>query len=189
MCPVALALLSCSRSTHNLVCNGLNRQHRARPSTAGRIKSAVCTASVSLEWSSSTAVLWQNGDDLAMWLPCLECVSSKWMWRCLQHWLGDSRMHRDAVVSSCPRDTRLGVQSQRVEALKLKEEMEMRYAEAHKAWDRNDRSLSEQLMQRVNALPVFEVCSWFLVLCCRAVLIPGFVRDFAVCLHAGPSVP
>ncbi|CAL8471542.1 g11084 [Coccomyxa elongata] len=40
--------------------------------------------------------------------------------------------------------------SQRVEALKLKREMEMRYAEAHKAWDRNDRSLSEQLMQRAH---------------------------------------
>ena len=52
-----------------------------------------------------------------------------------------------------------GVQEQRAEALSLKREMEIRYAEARKAHDRHDRSLAQQLMQRVRSSSVFQPCS------------------------------
>ncbi|BDA46923.1 probable NEDD4-binding protein 2 at C-terminar half [Coccomyxa sp. Obi] len=41
-------------------------------------------------------------------------------------------------------------QEQRAEALMLKQEMEMRYAEARKAWERRDHSLAQQLRQRAH---------------------------------------
>lgn len=67
----------------------------------------------------------------------------------------------------------LGVQEQRAEALMLKQEMEMRYAEARKAFERHDRSLAQQLLQRVGSAPVFQPCSCFRVLYCRSCAHPS----------------
>ena len=52
-----------------------------------------------------------------------------------------------------------GVQEQRAEALSLKREMDIRYAEARKAHERHDHSLAQQLMQRVSSFSVFQPCS------------------------------